>query len=56
MLLELCIGIAYNNCQIMMKRFDEIGINYTYFEIPGGHTWPVWRESLLEFAPLLFKQ
>ena len=48
--------IAYNNCQIMMKRFDEIGINYTYFEIPGGHTWPVWRESLLEFAPLLFKQ
>ena len=47
--------IAYNNCQIMMKRFDEIGINYTYFEIPGGHTWPVWRESLYNFAPLLFK-
>jgi enterochelin esterase-like enzyme len=47
--------IAYNNCQVMMKRFDEIGIKYTYFETPGGHTWPVWRESLHEFAPLLFK-
>lgn len=47
--------IAYNNCQIMMKRFDEIGIKYNYFETPGGHTWPVWRESLYKFAPLLFK-
>lgn len=47
--------IAYNNCQVMMKRFDQIGIKYTYFETPGGHTWPVWRESLYQFAPLLFK-
>lgn len=47
--------IAYNNCQIMMKRFDEIGIKYSYFETPGGHTWPVWRENLYQFAPLLFK-
>ncbi|MDR2917210.1 MAG: esterase [Tannerella sp.] len=47
--------IAYNNCQVMMKRFDEIGIKYTYYETPGGHTWPVWRESLYRFAPLLFK-
>lgn len=47
--------IAYKNCQIMMKRLDEIGIKYSYFETPGGHTWPVWRESLYQFAPLLFK-
>ncbi len=47
--------IAYQNCKIMLKRFDEIGIDYTYFETPGGHTWPVWRESLYRFAPLLFK-
>ena len=47
--------IAYQNCQIMLKRFDEIGIQYDYFETPGGHTWPVWRESLYRFAPLLFK-
>lgn len=46
--------IAYNNCNIMKARFDEMGIKYTYFETPGGHTWPVWRESLYEFAPQLF--
>ncbi len=48
--------IAYNNCQIMLKRFDEIGIKYQYFETPGGHTWPVWRESLYQFAQLIFKK
>lgn len=48
--------IAYNNCRIMRERLDEIGIKYTYFETPGGHTWPVWRESLAKFAPLLFKK
>lgn len=47
--------IAYENCKIMKNRFDEIGIKYDYFETPGGHTWPVWRESLYHFAPLLFK-
>lgn len=47
--------IAYNNCRVMMKRFDDIGIKYSYFETPGGHTWPVWRESLYRFAQLLFR-
>ncbi len=47
--------IAYENCKVMRGRFDEIGIKYDYFETPGGHTWPVWRESLYNFAPLLFK-
>ncbi len=47
--------IAYENCRVMRDRFDKIGIKYDYFETPGGHTWPVWRESLYNFAPLLFK-
>jgi len=47
--------IAFQNCQTMMKKFDELGVKYQYFETPGGHTWPVWRESLLRFAPLLFQ-
>jgi enterochelin esterase-like enzyme len=47
--------IAYKNCQIMLGRFDDIGIKYTYYEYPGGHTWPVWRNNLYHFAPLLFK-
>ncbi|WP_223834244.1 alpha/beta hydrolase-fold protein [Spirosoma profusum] len=47
--------IAYQNCQVMMKKFDELGVKYTYSEYAGGHTWPVWRHDLFMFAPLLFK-
>jgi len=47
--------IAYNNCQTMMSKFDELGVKYTYSEYPGGHTWPVWRNNLYNFAQLLFR-
>ena len=47
--------IAYNNCQLMLSKFDEMRIKYTYSEYPGGHTWPVWRNNLYNFAQLLFK-
>jgi enterochelin esterase-like enzyme len=47
--------IAYNNCKIMLAKFDEMKINYKYSEYPGGHTWPVWRNNLYNFAQLLFK-
>ena len=47
--------IAYNNCKIMLAKFDEMGVKYTYSEYPGGHTWPVWRNNLYNFAQILFK-
>jgi enterochelin esterase-like enzyme len=47
--------IAYNNCKIMLGKFDEAGVMYTYSEYPGGHTWPVWRNNLYNFAQVLFK-
>ena len=47
--------IAYNNCKIMMSKFDEMTIKYTYSEYRGGHAWPVWRHDLHNFAQLLFK-
>ena len=47
--------IAYNNCKAMLAKFDEMGIKYTYSEYPGGHTWPVWRNNLYNFAQVLFK-
>lgn len=47
--------IAYNNCQTMLSKFDELGIKYTYSEYPGGHTWPVWRNNLYNFSQLIFK-
>ena len=47
--------IAYENCKVMLGKFDEMGIKYSYTEYPGGHTWPVWRNNLYNFAQLLFK-
>lgn len=47
--------IAYNNCRAMLAKFDQLKIKYTYYEYPGGHTWPVWRNDLYKFAPLLFQ-
>jgi len=47
--------IAYNNCQIMLSKFDEMNVKYVYSEYPGGHTWPVWRHDLFKIAQLLFK-
>lgn len=47
--------IAHNNCKIMMSKFDEMNIRYQYSEYPGGHTWPVWRNNLFNFAQVLFK-
>jgi len=47
--------IAYANCKIMLGKFDDMGIKYTYSEYPGGHSWPVWRNNLYNFAQILFK-
>jgi enterochelin esterase-like enzyme len=47
--------IAYKNCQVLLSKLNEINIKYVYSEYPGGHTWPVWRNNLYNFAPLLFK-
>lgn len=47
--------IAYANCQFMLSKFNDMNIKYTYSEYPGGHSWPVWRNNLYNFAQLLFK-
>jgi enterochelin esterase-like enzyme len=47
--------IAWQNCQIMMKKFDDMGIKYQYSEYAGGHSWPVWRHDLFAYSQLLFK-
>jgi len=47
--------IAYENCQIMIKKLDQMGIKYKYSEYAGGHTWPVWRYDIYQFSQLLFK-
>jgi enterochelin esterase-like enzyme len=47
--------IAYNNCQTMRSKLDDMKIKYEYDDYPGGHAWPVWRHDLYKIAPLLFK-
>ncbi len=48
--------IAYNNGKIMLGKLDNLKIKHTYYEYRGGHTWPVWRNDLYNFAPLLFQK
>jgi enterochelin esterase family protein len=47
--------IAYNNCLEMLKVFDKHGIKYEFSEMPGGHSWIVWRHDLYHFTQRLFK-
>jgi enterochelin esterase family protein len=47
--------IAYNNGKEMLRVFDKNKIKYDFSEMPGGHTWYVWRYDLKNFAPRLFK-
>lgn len=34
---------------------DNLGIQYSYHESQGGHTWTNWRDYLVLFLPMLFK-
>jgi len=35
---------------------DSKGVKASFTEIPDmGHVWPLWRQNLIAFAPLLFK-
>ncbi len=47
--------IAYKNGQVMVSKLNELDIKHTYYDYPGGHTWPVWRNDLYNFAQLLFR-
>lgn len=37
------------------RLLDRYGIHYQYHESSGGHVWPVWRDYLNQFAPMLFR-
>ncbi|MBX3442577.1 MAG: hypothetical protein KF774_09215 [Planctomyces sp.] len=38
-----------------VKALEKHGFSVTYDETDGGHTWPIWRDYLRDFAPLLFQ-
>ena len=41
--------------QRLKARLDAAGIDHTFLLTEGGHSWPVWRDYLARFAPLLFR-
>jgi enterochelin esterase family protein len=45
----------YDAAQNLVRKLDEAGMEYTYRESTGGHTWSNWRIYLTELAPLLFR-
>jgi enterochelin esterase family protein len=44
----------YDSNQALVESLKGKGIHCTWREVPGEHSWRVWRPNLVEFAPLLF--
>ncbi len=47
--------LFYQNYQDLQSLFEEIGIDFTTYEAPGGHTWAFWSHYFEVMAPKLFK-
>lgn len=48
--------VQFPRVQQFASTLDKAGIHQTFRTYEGGaHTWPVWRLSLSEFAPMIFK-
>jgi enterochelin esterase-like enzyme len=46
--------VQYPRIQTWAESLDRHGIHETFHTYSGAHTWPVWRMSLADFAPLIF--
>jgi enterochelin esterase-like enzyme len=42
--------------QTVIATLKAEGLPVTAIETPGHHQWPVWRDNLIHFAPLLFQK
>ncbi|MGD1069912.1 MAG: alpha/beta hydrolase-fold protein [Bryobacteraceae bacterium] len=47
--------VQYPRVKTWAESLDKSGIHESFHTYSGAHTWPVWRDSLADFAPLLFK-
>jgi enterochelin esterase family protein len=45
----------YASLNNLMDEFKTDKINYVYKTYPGQHEWKVWRHSLVDMAPMLFR-
>jgi len=46
--------VQYPRVKSWEESLEKAGIHSTFKTYAGAHTWPVWRLSLADFAPLLF--
>jgi enterochelin esterase-like enzyme len=46
--------VQYARVKTWAESLNQHGIQETFHTYAGAHTWPVWRRSLVDFAPLLF--
>jgi len=44
----------FSASQSFSGYLDQAGIKHTFYTMPGAHTWIVWRNFLVQFAPQLF--
>jgi enterochelin esterase family protein len=44
-----------DNSRELVRRMKAAGLEPTYLETPGAHTWFVWRRYLSDFVPKLFQ-
>ena len=47
---------GYANARNLHKTLEAAGIKHVWFETVGSHEWQVWRKSLNDFAPRLFRE
>ena len=45
----------YDAVKTTHQNLEKAGIRHVWAETEGAHVWPVWRQYLADFAPLLFK-
>jgi hypothetical protein len=45
--------VQYERVKAWAESLQQHGIHATFHTYAGAHTWPVWRQSLTEFVPLL---
>ena len=41
--------------RVFQAALDGARIKHTYEVTAGGHSWPIWRDYLADFVPLLFR-
>ena len=46
---------GFESVENLVSKLEEAGMEYTFMESSGEHTWSNWRLYLSELAPLLFR-